>query len=243
MRKVRGQEGGIMFLDAPGGTGKTFLTKLILAEVRSRGDIALAMASSGITATLLDGGRTAHAALRLPLNIARQEYPACNIKKQSGQARVLQSCELIVWDECTMAHKKSLEALQRIFQDLRKSQSLMGGVPVLLCGDFRQTLPVIPRSTPADEINACLKSSFLWRPVQTLPLRQNMLVMAQVPNARKFAQNLLDIGDGKRPTSVDGKIKLDSEVCILADSFEELIDKIYHNIQSNNLGREWLLAM
>ena len=56
MSKIRGQEGGIMFLDAPGGTGKTFLTNFILAEVRSRGEIALAMASSGIAATLLDGG-------------------------------------------------------------------------------------------------------------------------------------------------------------------------------------------
>ena len=34
---------------------------------------------------------------------------------------------------------------------------------IFLSGDFRQTLPVIPRVTPADEINACLKSSNLWR--------------------------------------------------------------------------------
>jgi hypothetical protein len=29
----------------------------------------LALASSGIAATLLDGGRTAHSALKLPLNV------------------------------------------------------------------------------------------------------------------------------------------------------------------------------
>ena len=52
------------FLDAPGGTGKTFLISLILAEIRSNNGIALAVALSGIAATLLDGGRTAHSALK-----------------------------------------------------------------------------------------------------------------------------------------------------------------------------------
>ena len=41
-------QGGFWFLDAPGGTGKTFVTKLILAQVRSSGATALAVASSGI---------------------------------------------------------------------------------------------------------------------------------------------------------------------------------------------------
>ena len=46
-------EGCIVFLDAPGGTGKTFLLNLILAKLRSENKIALATASSGIAATLL----------------------------------------------------------------------------------------------------------------------------------------------------------------------------------------------
>ncbi|VDP13013.1 unnamed protein product [Onchocerca flexuosa] len=29
--------------------------------------------------------------------------------------------------------------------------------------DFRQTLPIIPRLTPGEEINACLNYSILWR--------------------------------------------------------------------------------
>lgn len=40
-------------MDGPGGTGKTFLYKSLLATVRARGDIALAVASSGIGALLL----------------------------------------------------------------------------------------------------------------------------------------------------------------------------------------------
>jgi len=46
-------KGGVLFLDAPGSTGKPFLINLILAKLRSEGKIALATASSGIAAILL----------------------------------------------------------------------------------------------------------------------------------------------------------------------------------------------
>lgn len=106
MQTVNNGVGEIFFLDAPGGTGKTFLIRLILAAIRSQNDIALALVSSRIAATLLPGGRTAHSALKLPLNMQFIETPTCNISKASGMAKVLQKCKLIVWDECTMAHKK-----------------------------------------------------------------------------------------------------------------------------------------
>jgi len=64
-----GQRGFFILFYAPGGTGKTFLISLILAEIRSNNGIALAVALSGIAATLLDGGSTAHSAFKLPLNI------------------------------------------------------------------------------------------------------------------------------------------------------------------------------
>lgn len=41
------KKGGIIFIDAPGGTGKTFLFNLLLAKIRQTGKIALAIASSG----------------------------------------------------------------------------------------------------------------------------------------------------------------------------------------------------
>ncbi|XP_014676110.1 PREDICTED: uncharacterized protein LOC106816068 [Priapulus caudatus] len=95
--------GGLFFLDAPGGTGKTFVTNLLRAKVKQTRKIALVVASSGIAATLLDGGRTAHSAFKLPFNLAKRENPTCNISRSSTKAKLFQECKLIIWDEATFA--------------------------------------------------------------------------------------------------------------------------------------------
>lgn len=134
---VEENTGRIFFLDAPGGTGKTFLINLLLAQIRSRKKIALAVASSGIAATLMQGGRTAHSAFKLPLNLEYAQNPVCNIKKGTYMSKVLQSCSIIFWDECTMSHKGGIEALNRTLQDIRNSDKLMGdNGDIVLSGIF-----------------------------------------------------------------------------------------------------------
>jgi len=92
---IAAQQGRFFFLDASGGTSKTFLISLILARIRSQNHIALAIASSGIAATLLDGGWTAHSALKLPLNV--HINPDVQHKEAfSGMAKVLQKCKIII---------------------------------------------------------------------------------------------------------------------------------------------------
>lgn len=202
--------------------------------------MALALASSGIAATLLDGGRTAHSALKLSLDM--NENPICNITKTSGMAKVLQQCEIVVWDECPMAHKRSLEAFNRTMKDMRGNQRLFGGALILLAGDFRQTLPVIPRSTAADELNACLKSSTLWRYVRTLTLTTNVRVQLQNdPSANEFSKQLLKIGDGKMPIDNEtGLITLPTNFCNVVQSKEELIRKVFPNIVQQYKTHVWL---
>ncbi|XP_055542911.1 uncharacterized protein LOC129728491 [Wyeomyia smithii] len=182
---------GIYFIDAPGGTGKTFLISLLLDSVRSRSEVAVAVASSGIAATLLGGGRTAHSAFKLPLNLQLTDEPTCNISKNSVMAKVLQNFKIIIWDECTMANKRALEALDRTMRDLRSNARHFGGALIVLAGDFRQTLPVIPRSTAADAINACLKLAHLWRFVKKLKLTTNMRVLMQNDSSADVFSNQL----------------------------------------------------
>ena len=108
---VRNHKVVIFFLDAPGGTGKTFVTTLLLAKVRQQRLIVIEVASSEIAAALLPGGHTAHSSFKLPLNLATKDRPMCNISKGTGTSQVLQNCQLIIWDECTMSHKAAFEAV------------------------------------------------------------------------------------------------------------------------------------
>ncbi|RAW41782.1 hypothetical protein PC110_g2052 [Phytophthora cactorum] len=115
---------------------------MILASVRREGRIALAVSGSGIAAQLLTGGRPAHSTFRLPLN--PDDTSTSNFGVRSSEAALLKQTSLIVWDEAPMTHQYQYEAVDRTLQDLLENDLPIGGIAMLLSGDFRQALPVIP---------------------------------------------------------------------------------------------------
>ena len=56
------------------------------------------------------------------------------------------------------------------------TDKIMGGISLLLSGDFRQILPVVKKGNIANHINACLKTSYLWDIIKTIRLKENMRV-------------------------------------------------------------------
>ncbi|GFS96150.1 transposable element Tcb2 transposase [Trichonephila clavipes] len=77
----------------------------------------------------------------------------------------------------------------------------MGDVVVLLGRKFRQTLPVIGRDTAANEINACLKASYIWTKVEKLFPTTNMPVqLFSYIESGAYAQKLLEIGESHLQT-------------------------------------------
>lgn len=76
---------------------------------------------------------------------------------------VLQTYEFIIRDECTMTHKKAMEALGHTLKDVRENRQLFNGTLILLSRDFRQTLLVIPHLKTVGELNACLSSITLCK--------------------------------------------------------------------------------
>ena len=197
-------------------------------QIRKDKGIAVPVASSGIAATLLNGGRTAHSVHKLPLNLVHEETPICNISKNSDRGRMFQQCKLLVWDECTMSHIRAIEALNRTMKDIKSNQSMVGGMVVLLAGDFRQILPVITKGTPADEINACLKASTLWQHVKKFNLTTNIRVqLCNDTESGEYADAILKIGEDRIATVTNGMITFNREFCNIVHSTKELVSNVY----------------
>jgi hypothetical protein len=69
MSSVDTEDGGLFFVDGPGGTEKTYLYRALLATIRNQKKIVMATATSGVAASIMPGGRTAHSRFKIPLTI------------------------------------------------------------------------------------------------------------------------------------------------------------------------------
>jgi RecG-like helicase len=116
LNAVRLDQGGVFFLDGPGGSGKTFVYSVLLASVRNEGHVALAVASSGIAALLLQGGRTSHSTFKIPIDIHRDSL--CNVNASSDTAELIRAAKLIVWDEAPAQHQHCAEAIDCTFRNV-----------------------------------------------------------------------------------------------------------------------------
>ncbi|KAI3509551.1 hypothetical protein L1887_24917 [Cichorium endivia] len=222
MRHVDHNLPGVFFIDGPGGTGKTFLYKALLAEVRSRGLIALATATSGAAANNMPGGRTSHSRFKIPINLDNNSI--CNIKQQSGAAQLLRLAKIIIWDESMMAHKQAVEAVDRTMQDIIK------------------VLPVVRRGTRAQIVDSSLHMSPLWPLIKKMRLTINMRALADP----WFSDFLIRVGDGDEE-AIDGSfIRIPDEMSIRyidqAKSKDELINAVFPSLEINGDSSDYIIS-
>ncbi|CAH9068975.1 unnamed protein product [Cuscuta epithymum] len=213
MQSVDGEVGGVYFVYGYGGSGKTFVWKTLSSAIRSKGDIVLNVASSGIASLLLPGGRTAHSRFAIPISL--NEDSTCNIKQGSPLAKLIVRCKLIIWDEAPMLHRFCFEALDRSMRDImhfhkpNSGSFPYGGKTVVFGGDFRQVLPVIPHGSRQDVVNATINSSYLWSECIVLRLTKNMRLQNMTNpsdsyDLKVFSDWIASIGDGQAGEYNDG---------------------------------------
>jgi len=118
LESVTNNQGYLFFIHAAGGCGKTFLCNTIAAEVRRRGQVALCVISSRITALLLDGGRISHSCFKISLSI--HEDSVARLKHNSYMFPVPQQTKVIIWDEVPMQHKYDIDTVDQYLRDLLK---------------------------------------------------------------------------------------------------------------------------
>nr|GEV23184.1 uncharacterized protein [Tanacetum cinerariifolium] len=163
----------LIFVYGHGRTGKTFLWKTIIYALRAQGKIVLAVASSGIASLLLPSGQTAHSQFKLPLDLS--DTSMCSVTKNTQLATLLKETDLIIWDELLMNDRRCFETLDRNLKDILDTPNrLFGGKPVMLGGDFRQTLLVKKRVSRTEIIGSSIVESYLWRSFKLFVLIENM---------------------------------------------------------------------
>ncbi|XP_024964415.1 uncharacterized protein LOC112504704 [Cynara cardunculus var. scolymus] len=190
MRHVDEDCKGVFFIDGPGGTGKTFLYKALLANIRSRGLISLATALAGVAANNMPAGGTAHSRFNIPLNLDNNSM--FNIRKQSGAAKLIRDAKIIIWDEASMAKRQAAEALDRTMRDIIGVALPFGRKIMVLGGDFRQVLPVVRCGTQVQIVDSSLRMSPLWATIKKIRLTLNMRARTNP----WFSEFLLRVGDG-----------------------------------------------
>jgi ATP-dependent DNA helicase PIF1 len=219
---VDGDVGGVFFLSAYAGCGKTFLEQTLLHWVRSRGQIALAVASTGIAALLLEGGNTLHSKLKAPLSPYTSDG-RLNIRHQSAEAQMIREAKLLIWDEAVMHPEKLAHNVDMSLRDIRGRPNVpFGGLVVLWGGDFRQTLPIQEHATAAQTVSMCLHQWPLWTEhttVLTLSVNQRCKqLMAQCSTEAertrimRWASWLEQLGDGHL-TDAEDTVALWPEQC------------------------------
>ncbi|XP_058784650.1 ATP-dependent DNA helicase pfh1-like [Vicia villosa] len=187
---------------------KTFATSL-----RSKHEIILTVASSGIASLLLPGGRTAHSKFKLP--VPTLENSTCDITYGDEYAELLCQAKLIIWDEAPMASKFCFEALDKTLKDVMSSygnsEEIFGGKVVVFGGDFRQILPVIPRGSRSDIVHSTINASYIW--------------------------HLVELGEGRISEPNDGYAEIEIPPELLIQDFDDpivaIVDSTYPAFMDN----------
>ena len=209
------------FIDAPAGTGKTFLMVALITMLRSIHMLALPTATSGIAATNFEHGRTAHGRFKLPIPVDDASMP--NIPLQSKLAVAIEIAAAIIWDEGPNADVLNFLTLDRGLQAIMDRPNVfMGGKCFISAGDPRQIPPVVPHGTRGDVVHHTIfNDRALWRHFHVHHLTRNMRVLNHGASA-SFAEWLLEVGEGRHPKPCatitppvpDDCIELPSSMCI-----------------------------
>ncbi|XP_011678644.2 ATP-dependent DNA helicase PIF1-like [Strongylocentrotus purpuratus] len=224
------------FIDGPGGTGKTTMYNRLIATFHKKNLKVSATAYTGIAATLLHKGQTIHSFYKLPVPI--DERSTCNVPPDTQQAQKVRDTDLFIIDEASMVPKHALDAINMMLQDVMDNDKLFGGKIVLLGGDFRQVLPVIPRVAPAVLMENTIKKSNTFQEFHNFKLTTNMRADE---SEKQFAKWLLEVGEGTYDAGTDA---LPGDSIVLPSSVitKDIVKDMYDDNDNNNVEKEAILT-
>ncbi len=118
---------------------------------------------------------------------------------------------------------------------------------MLLNGDCRKILPVVPKTSRGMIVHMCLKSSIVLLELKVLDLTDNMRLKALKDDPRvkltalEYPEFLLRVGEGRIEQDEDSNIDLPNSITVTQSSVD-LIDSIFPNLFAKYSDTEWLTS-
>jgi ATP-dependent DNA helicase PIF1 len=142
------KEGKSVFITGPGGTGKSYLLKMIYDLIPEQANKHVAVTAMTGCAALLLGphARTLHSWTGIGLGKEPSRLLAAIVRRSKKAIKRWEETDILVIDEVSMLTPELLEKLNTIAQILRKNSKPMGGLQIVFVGDFYQLPPVFKES-------------------------------------------------------------------------------------------------
>ena len=139
--------GANVFLTGEPGSGKTHVTRTFVNYLkRSKIDVAVT-ASTGIAATHL-GGRTIHSWSGIGIKRHLTDRDVDSIASTEWVSTRIAGARVLIIDEVSMLDAVTLDAVDRVCKEVKRSAEPFGGLQTVFVGDFFQLPPVVPRPQP-----------------------------------------------------------------------------------------------
>ena len=163
-----------------------------------------------------------------------------SIHAQEPRAEVLRRAVLILWDEVSMVPLAALDCVDRLLRDLTGDMRPFGGKVILLGGDFRQILPVVPGANEAEIVGNTILHHYSMREGYTtrFSLTSNMRLRHGSGGEDATHRDWLwRLGSGALPY-VHGlhahAVELPAHLCMPEDSsINTFIDWIFPDLQQH----------
>ena len=185
-----------IFITGPGGSGKTFLIKLIVEHAINNQKNYKVCALTGCAAILLNcGATTLHSFAGVGLAKGAVNQVVDSVVKNKFRKRNWTKIDLLIIDEVSMLSLKLFIILDLIAKRVKqKRDTPFGGMQIIFSGDFYQLPPVGNEEDP-DTLKFCFETP-LWN--ELFP-RNNQIVLQTIfrQTDEKYAKilNRLRIGE------------------------------------------------
>jgi ATP-dependent DNA helicase PIF1 len=130
-----------IFIHAPGGTGKTHMVNKLFEKALAMGHVFNKTALTGIAAIQI-GGVTLHNFSGIHNPNTSAENACSQARKKPAVIHRWKYTDFLSIDEVSMLSESLLNTVDFIAKKVRKSKKAMGGLTVIMSGDFFQLPPV-----------------------------------------------------------------------------------------------------